>query len=55
MEKYFRTGELDLDETTLAKFYVALTRAKYSVGIISGTKNVKVNGTYNFKEESISK
>lgn len=55
MEKYLRTGELDLDETTLAKFYVALTRAKYSVGIISATKNVKVDGTYNFKEEGILK
>lgn len=55
MEKYLKTGELNLDETTLAKFYVALTRAKYSVGIISTTKNVKVNGTYNFNEQSISK
>lgn len=49
MEKYLRTGELDLDETTLAKFYVALTRAKYSVGIISATKNIKIIGTNNFK------
>lgn len=35
MERYLKTGELDLNETTLAKFYVAITRAKYSVGIIS--------------------
>jgi len=55
MEKYLKTGELDLDETTLAKFYVAITRAKYSVGIISATKKIKVNGTYNFKEKSILK
>ena len=41
MEKYLKTGELDLDETTLAKFYVAVTRAKYSVGIISTVKNLK--------------
>lgn len=53
MEKYLKTGELVLDETTLAKFYVALTRAKYSVGIISATKNVKVNGISNFVEEII--
>ncbi|RLQ84726.1 UvrD-helicase domain-containing protein [Planomicrobium sp. Y74] len=55
MEKYLKTGELNLDETTLAKFYVAITRAKYSVGIISTTKNVKVNGTYNLNDQSISK
>lgn len=55
MEKYLKTGELVLDETTLAKFYVALTRAKYSVGIISATKNVKVNGICEFKEEIILK
>jgi len=55
MEKYLKTGELNLDETTLAKFYVALTRPKYSVGIISTTKSVKMNGTYYFNEESISK
>lgn len=55
IEKYLKTGELDLDETTLAKFYVAITRAKHSVGIISTTKNVKVKGIYNFYEQSISK
>lgn len=53
MEQYLRSDELDLDETTLAKFYVAITRAKYSVGIISKINDVKVNGTYNFKEESV--
>lgn len=49
MEKYLKTGELDLNETTLAKFYVALTRAKYSVGIISSIKNIKTIGTHYFK------
>ncbi|MFY2226356.1 UvrD-helicase domain-containing protein [Bacillus altitudinis] len=50
MEKYMESGELDLDETTLAKFYVALTRAKYSVGIISATEKVKIKNICNFKE-----
>ncbi|MFY3792709.1 UvrD-helicase domain-containing protein [Ureibacillus sp. MALMAid1270] len=55
MEKYLRTGELDLEETTLAKFYVAITRAKYSVGIISTIKNVMVKGVCEYKEEIIKR
>lgn len=53
MEKYLKTGELNLDETTLAKFYVAITRARYSVGIISSIKNVNVKVLCKFKEKAI--
>ena len=53
MENYLKTGELDLDETTLAKFYVALTRARYSVGIISTTNSVILNNICNLSEEMV--
>lgn len=42
IDKYLSTGYLDLDESTLAKFYVAITRAKFSVGIISKVRNPKI-------------
>jgi len=55
MEQYLKNGELNLDETTLAKFYVAVTRAKYSVVIISATTSVKINGISFFEEKGIAK
>jgi DNA helicase II / ATP-dependent DNA helicase PcrA len=44
MEHYLKTGEMLLDDVTLAKFYVAVTRAKYSVGFISDIESINVSG-----------
>lgn len=55
MEQYLKSGVLDLDETTLAKFYVAITRARYSVGIISVTKSFNVKGISYFEEKEMTK
>lgn len=53
MEQYLKSGVLDLDETTLAKFYVAITRARYSVGIISVNKSVNLKGISYFRETEL--
>ncbi len=44
MEHYLKTGEMFLDDITLAKFYVAVTRARYSVGFISNIESINVSG-----------
>ncbi|MFS0600879.1 UvrD-helicase domain-containing protein [Peribacillus frigoritolerans] len=44
MEQYLETSEMFLDDVTLAKFYVAVTRARYSVAFISDIESINVNG-----------
>lgn len=44
MEKFLKTGVLELEGTSLAKFYVAVTRAKYSVSIISNMQTCMIEG-----------
>ncbi|MFS0824804.1 UvrD-helicase domain-containing protein [Bacillus sp. 1P02SD] len=49
MEHYLKTGQMNLDDITLAKFYVATTRARYSVGFISDIESINVRGVEKFK------
>lgn len=44
MNHYLKTGEMNLDDVTLAKFYVAVTRARYSVAFISDIDCINVSG-----------
>ncbi|MET3698383.1 DNA helicase-2/ATP-dependent DNA helicase PcrA [Bacillus oleivorans] len=49
MEQYLKTGQLKLDEVTLAKFYVAVTRARFSVAFITDLQICNVPGITLFK------
>lgn len=40
MEEWIKDNKYDLGNITRAKFYVALTRAKYSVGIVFNYDNI---------------
>ncbi|MGM0780081.1 MAG: UvrD-helicase domain-containing protein [Bacillota bacterium] len=42
MEQYLKTGDLELNDVTLAKFYVAVTRARYSVAFITDLKDCNI-------------
>ena len=49
MEKWILDNSYNLENTTKSKFYVALTRAKYSVGIVLDyNENFKADGIINF-------
>ncbi|MEE3953493.1 UvrD-helicase domain-containing protein [Peribacillus frigoritolerans] len=44
MEQYLKSGIHTLDDVSLAKFYVAVTRARYSVTFISDINSLNVTG-----------